>query len=327
MELSDPATEGVAYDTPSSKDDRSTVNGAVQSGAQLEGRFQQLQHTLNDHLDTHMTAFREEYTQSWRRFYSECIQPSVEFIGTEKKALDAKYATLHKQYTDAVQKCEDLERYNALLREKIEAVETEMKTFTQVSMITRWENKLAKKTRECEQTEEKLAREKRKVDGLRAENTFLNTQLERLSTAHVMTTQTTSNTLTPGIAAPPISDTIRKDDVARTLVDVVDAGDVRMGDDTTAEAPATEVGVSVEPAAVQCPAEAPEATVPVAEPGACKEDTPAVTAPVVAAPAVNQPIIDTQPNGISADKEIVAADETAPNECGACETCSRVYRE
>jgi hypothetical protein len=158
---------------------------SMQSVTDLADHFQQLQRTLNEHLDTHMTAFREEYTRSWQAFYAECIQPSVDFIGTEKKEMDAKYRAIHAQYMDATQKCADLERYNALLREKIETVENEMKTLTQVSMITKWENRLAKKTKECEQIQAKLEKEKRRAESYRAENTLLNTQLEKLSAASV----------------------------------------------------------------------------------------------------------------------------------------------
>ena len=45
----------------------------------------ELQIAIDDKLDTHWKAFRHEYRQHWQDFNTNYIQPSVQFIGNEKK--------------------------------------------------------------------------------------------------------------------------------------------------------------------------------------------------------------------------------------------------
>ena len=170
--------------TTANKTQLNSSTASVHTIENLHEGVQQLQKTIDNKLQTHLETFRREYKQHWLEFNTDYIQPSVQFIGNEKKALDNKYQKLEKEYQSAKSKCADLERYNTLLQEKIEAVENDMQSLTQVSMIARWEKKLANKSRECDDLRFRLEKEKLRANTLQTENTFLNTQLEKWSGQH-----------------------------------------------------------------------------------------------------------------------------------------------
>jgi hypothetical protein len=130
-------------------------------------------------MKDHWEDIRRESQQHFYTFHKDYIEPSVHFIEKEKKDADAKYAELEKIHTVMTNKCSDLERYNTLLQEKIESVENEMKSFSQVSMIAKWEKRLHDKSLECTRIQESLDKSIAFTHRLQQENILLNSRLEK----------------------------------------------------------------------------------------------------------------------------------------------------
>lgn len=153
---------------------------AQTSNSSLQCGVVQLQHTIEMCMKNHWEDFRRDSQQHFTTFHTDYIEPSIQFIETEKKNADEKHRLLENEYNQLKNKCSDLERYNTLLQEKIEAVETEMKSFSQVSMIAKWEKRLHDKTKEYTSIQASLDKSKEVVHRLKQENTVLNTRLEML---------------------------------------------------------------------------------------------------------------------------------------------------
>lgn len=139
----------------------------------------QLQDVIEECMQKHWDEFRKDSQRHFDSFRKEYIEPSVQFIENEKREADSKYVCLQNDYNTMKRKCSDLERYNTLLQEKLETMEKEMVSFSQVSMIAKWEKRLHTKNQECERIQESLDKTKAHVIRLQRENTLLNTQLER----------------------------------------------------------------------------------------------------------------------------------------------------
>ena len=155
------------------------TENTITPNATLQCGVMQLQDTIEACMKNHWDDFRRDSQQHFATFHKDYIAPSVLFIETEKKHADEKYKQLEVKYTSLQTKCNDLERYNALLQEKLEAVETEMKSFSQVSMIAKWEKRLHSKSQECLNIQNALDKLKANVHRLKQENTLLNTRLEK----------------------------------------------------------------------------------------------------------------------------------------------------
>ena len=150
------------------------------SNASLHCGVVQLQNTIEMCMKNHWEDFRRDSQQHFKIFHTDYIEPSIQFIETEKKNADEKHRLLENEYNKLKNKCNDLERYNTLLQEKIEAVEKEMKSFSQVSMIAKWEKRLHDKSKEYTSIQASLEKSKGVVHRLKQENTVLNTRLEML---------------------------------------------------------------------------------------------------------------------------------------------------
>ena len=95
----------------------------------LEQGVQDLHDTIDRTMQSQWEAFQKQYHTHWQTFNTDYIQPSIAFLGEERKRMDNEHQQLMKSYEAAQNKCTDLERYNTLLQEKIAAVEQEMKSF------------------------------------------------------------------------------------------------------------------------------------------------------------------------------------------------------
>ena len=139
----------------------------------------QLQEAIDACMKKHWDDFRKDAQQHFDVFRKDYIEPSIHFIEHEKKEADSKYDLLQQEHNAMRTKCSDLERYNSLLQEKIETIEKEMASFSQVSMIAKWEKRLHVKNQECEKIQDSLDKSKAHVHRLQQENTLLNTRLEK----------------------------------------------------------------------------------------------------------------------------------------------------
>lgn len=145
----------------------------------MNGGIQQLQNAIDNSMQNHWQSFREEYHANYEQFRKDYIEPSITFIETQKISADEKYKTLEKEHADLQQKYQDVSRYNSLLLEKVDTLETELKSFSQVSMIAKFERQCRNKTSECEQIQSKHDALKSKFYDLQKENLVLNSQLEK----------------------------------------------------------------------------------------------------------------------------------------------------
>lgn len=156
------------------------TNTETLSNASLQCGAVQLQDTVERCMKNHWEDFRRDSQHYFQTFYTDYIEPSIQFIEKEKQNANEKYRLLENDNSQLKSKCSDLERYNTLLQEKIEAVEKEMKSFSQVSMIAKWEKQLHDKSKECKMLQASLDKSKRVAHRLKQENTVLNTRLELL---------------------------------------------------------------------------------------------------------------------------------------------------
>jgi len=227
-------------------------------------------------MKDHWEDFRRESQRHFSTFHKDYIEPSVHFIEKEKKDADAKYTALEKLHTAMTNKCSDLERYNTLLQEKIESVENEMKSFSQVSMIAKWEKRLHNKSIECTRIQASLDKSIAFTHRLQQENTLLNTRLEKEDLLRQQQLCTTPKP-TPNIQS------VAQEPTAEALAETV----------PTVEAALTEEAVHVE--ATQAPAvEVPPTETETEPPAPAVEEAPAKTE-ATPAPAVEVPPAETEP--------------------------------
>ena len=236
-------------------------------------------------MKDHWEDFRRESQRHFSTFHKDYIEPSVHFIEKEKKDADAKYTALEKLHTAMTNKCSDLERYNTLLQEKIESVENEMKSFSQVSMIAKWEKRLHNKSIECTRIQASLDKSIAFTHRLQQENTLLNTRLEK---EDLLRQQQLCTTPKP---APNIQ-SVAQEPTAEALAETV----------PTVEAVLTEEAVPVEATPAPAVEEAPAKT----------EATPAPAVEVPPAPAVEVPPAETEPPA-PAQTEATPAPTSAPD--------------
>lgn len=141
--------------------------------------IQELKKAVDESMTNHWNAFKDDYVAHYEQFRKEYIEPSISFIDTQKKTADENYKKLESNYVALLQKHKDVSRYNALLLEKNDALEQELVSFTQVSMIAKYEKKCNEKTLECDLVQSQLDTLREKYKQLQRENVVLNNKLEK----------------------------------------------------------------------------------------------------------------------------------------------------
>ena len=139
-----------------------------------------LQQAIDSSMKLHWASFTKEYALHYEQFRTDYIEPSVAFIDTQKRIADEKYNTLEKTHDEMKNKLQDVSRYNTLLLEKVDAIESELSSFSQVSMIAKFEKQCNAKTIECDRLQSRLDVMKSKYQQLQKENLSLNAKIEHM---------------------------------------------------------------------------------------------------------------------------------------------------
>lgn len=151
----------------------------------VDGGVQHLQCAIDESMQKHWKIFTQEYTFHYEQFRKNYVEPSIAFIETQKENADKKYNTLKDIHKELQLKFHDVSRYNALLMEKVDALEMELKSFSQVSLIAKFEKRCRDKTVECEQTQSRHNALKSKYQKLQKENLLLNSRLEQKPSTNI----------------------------------------------------------------------------------------------------------------------------------------------